>query len=88
MKLVTFEVSTHVGPVQCIGAITEEIIVDRNAGYTCYLADKRGRRRAYELASAVLPPDMIAFLCSGQEGREATETTIDYMAKQKCCQLD
>jgi len=83
MKLVTFEVVTSVGPVQRIGAISQEKIIGLNMGYTCYLADKRGSRRAYEMASAVLPPDMIAFFRSGQEGREAAETTIDYVAKQR-----
>jgi 2-keto-4-pentenoate hydratase/2-oxohepta-3-ene-1,7-dioic acid hydratase in catechol pathway len=83
MKLVTFEVVTSVGPVQRIGAIRQEKIIGLNMGYTCYLADKRGSRRAYEMASAVLPPDMIAFFRSGQEGREAAETTIDYVAKQR-----
>ena len=83
MKLVTFEVSTPIGPVQRIGAISREKIVDLNIGYACYLADKRGSRRAYELASAVLPTDMIAFFRSGQEGREAAETTIEYVAQQQ-----
>lgn len=69
MKLVTFEVVTPVGQVQRIGAISQDKIIDLNMGYTHYLADKKSSRRAYELASAVLPPDMIAFFQSGQEGR-------------------
>jgi 2-keto-4-pentenoate hydratase/2-oxohepta-3-ene-1,7-dioic acid hydratase in catechol pathway len=82
MKLVTFEVSTPFGPIQRIGALRQEKIIDLNMGYACYLADKQGGGRAYELAWAVLPPDMIAFFRSGKEGREATKTTIDYVAKQ------
>ncbi|MBC8252540.1 MAG: fumarylacetoacetate hydrolase family protein [Ardenticatenia bacterium] len=83
MKLVTFEVSTPLAPVQRIGATSENQIIDLNAGYAWHLADKRGSRRPYELASAVLPPDMIAFFRSGQEGREAAETTVDYVARQQ-----
>ncbi len=83
MKLVTFEISTTVGPVQSIGAISGEKIIDLNLGYTCYLADKRGSYIAYELASVIVPPDMIAFLRSGQEGMEAARTTIDYVAKKQ-----
>ncbi|MBM4447145.1 MAG: fumarylacetoacetate hydrolase family protein [Chloroflexi bacterium] len=83
MKLVTFEVVTAVGPAQRIGAISQGKIIDLNMSYTCYLADKRGSHRAYEIASAVLPPDMTAFFRSGQEGREAAETAIDYVAKQR-----
>jgi 2-keto-4-pentenoate hydratase/2-oxohepta-3-ene-1,7-dioic acid hydratase in catechol pathway len=83
MKLVTFEVPTPVGPVQSIGAISQEKIIDLNLGYTCYLADKGGSYIAYELASAILPPDMIAFLRSGQEGMEAARTTVDYVTQKQ-----
>jgi len=83
MKLVTFKVSTPVGSIHRIGATHQNNIIDLNAGYTRYLADKRGSHRAYELASAILPPDMISFFHSGQEGREAAETTIDYITKQR-----
>jgi len=82
MKLVTFEVSTSVGPIQRIGAISQDRIIDLNMGYTRYLAEKRGTGRADEVAAAVLPPEMIAFFRSGKEGKEAAETTIDYVAKQ------
>lgn len=83
MKLVSFEVSTPVGTIQRLGAIHQNNIIDLNIGYACYLADKRGRHRAYELASAVLPPEMVAFFHSGHEGIEAAETTIDYVVKQR-----
>ena len=82
MKLVTFQIFTPSGPIQRIGAIRQEKVIDLNASYACYLADERGSRRAYEIASAVLPPDMTAFFRSGKEGIEAAETTIDYMAKR------
>jgi 2-keto-4-pentenoate hydratase/2-oxohepta-3-ene-1,7-dioic acid hydratase in catechol pathway len=83
MKLVTFETSTALGPVQRIGAIRHDRIIDLNKGYTRHLADKHGNGRTYELAAAVLPPDMIAFFRSGQAGREAAQTTVDYMVKQQ-----
>jgi hypothetical protein len=83
MKLVTFEVTTPIGPVQRIGAINRDKIIDLNMGHTRYLADKDSNGRPYELAAAVLPPDMIAFFRSGKEGREAARTTIDYIVKQQ-----
>jgi len=83
MKLVTFEISTPIGPTQRIGAIYQNKIIDLNTGYMRYLADKQGSHRADEIAAAMLPPDMIAFFRSGREGREAAETTIDYAAKQQ-----
>jgi 2-keto-4-pentenoate hydratase/2-oxohepta-3-ene-1,7-dioic acid hydratase in catechol pathway len=83
MKLVTFEISTPTGMIQRIGTIHQNNIIDLNIGYTNYLADKRGSNRACELASELLPPDMIAFLRTGRDGIEAAETTIDYIVKQR-----
>ena len=83
MKLVTFEISTPIGPTQRLGAISQDKIIDLNMCYTRYLADKQGSHRAYEIAAAMLPPDMIVFFRSGQEGREAAEITIEYVAKQQ-----
>jgi 2-keto-4-pentenoate hydratase/2-oxohepta-3-ene-1,7-dioic acid hydratase in catechol pathway len=81
MKLVTFEVSTPLGPVRRIGAISRDKIIDLNMGYTRYLADKSGSGRHYELAAALVPPDMITFFRSGQEGLDAARKTIDFVSK-------
>jgi 2-keto-4-pentenoate hydratase/2-oxohepta-3-ene-1,7-dioic acid hydratase in catechol pathway len=81
MKLVTFGVPTPVGQIQRIGAIHQDQIIDLNMGYTRYLADKYGNNVAYEVAAAILPPDMIAFLRRGEEGKDRADLTIDYVAK-------
>ncbi len=83
MKLVTFDIVTPMGLVQRIGAISQEKIIDLNMGYTRYLADKQDSHRAYEIAAEVLPPNMISFFRSGEEGRKAAEITIDHVAKQQ-----
>jgi 2-keto-4-pentenoate hydratase/2-oxohepta-3-ene-1,7-dioic acid hydratase in catechol pathway len=83
MKLVTFVVSTPIGQIQRIGAIRQNKIIDLNMGYARYLADNRGDGRAYELAAATLPSDMIAFFRIGGEGRDAAELTVDYVAKYR-----
>jgi 2-keto-4-pentenoate hydratase/2-oxohepta-3-ene-1,7-dioic acid hydratase in catechol pathway len=82
MKLVTFEISTSFGPVQRIGALSQEKVIDLNMCYERYLSDKHGNGRAHEIAWAIVPPDMISFLRSGKEGKKAAETAIDYVAKQ------
>lgn len=83
MKLVTFEFSTTLGRVQHIGAVKgERTIIDLNLAYTCYLATKYDTKRAYEIASLILPPDMIAFLNSGKEGREAAELATDFVTSK------
>jgi hypothetical protein len=83
MKLVTFGVSTPVGQIQRIGAMHLNKLIDLNMGYTCYLADKHGSGQSYEVAAAMLPPDMIAFFRRGKEGKERAEMTIACAAKRR-----
>jgi 2-keto-4-pentenoate hydratase/2-oxohepta-3-ene-1,7-dioic acid hydratase in catechol pathway len=83
MKLVTFTVSTPVGQIRRIGAMHQDKIIDINMGYTRYLADKHGNIQTYELAAAMLPPDMIAFFQRGKEGKDGAALIIDYVAKNQ-----
>lgn len=83
VKLVTFEVPTPVGQIQRIGAIHRNEIIDLNMGYTRYLVDRHGNGGAYDLAAAVLPPDMIAFFKRGEDGKGAAKLTIDYLTKYR-----
>jgi hypothetical protein len=83
MKLVTFGGSTPVGQIQRIGAIHQNKLIDLNMGYTRYLADKYGNIQAYDLAAAMLPPDIIAFFRRGEEGKDKAELTIDYVVKHQ-----
>jgi len=83
MKLLTFELKTAMGSVQRIGALIEHKLVDLNMGYICYLAREKSTIRAHELANVVLPPNMIAFFKSNKEGREAAETTIEYIEREQ-----
>jgi hypothetical protein len=83
MKLVTFGVPTSVGQIQRIGAIHQNKLIDLNMGYTRYLADKYGSVQAYEPASAMLPPDMIAFFRRGDEGKDKAKLTLDYVVKHQ-----
>ena len=81
MKLVTFAVSTPVGQIQRIGAMYQSEIIDLNMSYTRYLADRHGNTEAYEMAAAILPPDMIAFLRRGEEGKDKARLTLDYVTR-------
>jgi 2-keto-4-pentenoate hydratase/2-oxohepta-3-ene-1,7-dioic acid hydratase in catechol pathway len=83
MKLVTFGVPTPVGQIQRIGAIHQDRIIDLNMGYASYLAEKHGDTEAYQLASAMLPPDMIAFFRRGKQAKDTAELTIDYVTKHE-----
>jgi len=83
MKLVTFELTTQLGRVQRIGAIVRErTIIDLNSAYASYLATKYETRRAYEIASLIVPPDMVAFFLSEKEGKQAAELAIDFVTSK------
>ena len=83
MKLVTFEVSTVLGPLLRLGALSQGKIIDLNIGYTRYLMESMGSGRAYEIAAVVLPPEMVGFFRSGGEGKEAAQLTLEYVAKRR-----
>lgn len=75
MKLASFEVATAIGPVQRIGVIHDETIVDITASYAAAL-DADGVDGATEIANAVTPPDMIEYLCRGDRARAATQEAL------------
>ena len=82
MKLVTFEVSTLLGPFLRIGALSHDKIIDLNMGYIFYLKEERNHPLAYELAGVILPPDMLAFLRVGDDAKEAAQTTMQYITEK------
>lgn len=80
MRLVTFAIPTPIGEILRIGAIHHEELIDLNMGYARYLADGHAQgHSSYELAAAMLPPDMISFFRRGQEGKDRARLTIDYV---------
>ncbi len=82
MKLVTFEVSTLLGPFLRIGALSHDKMIDLNIGYILYLKEERNHPQAYELGAVILPPDMLAFLRVGEDAKEAAQNTIQYVTKK------
>jgi 2-keto-4-pentenoate hydratase/2-oxohepta-3-ene-1,7-dioic acid hydratase in catechol pathway len=62
MHLVTFEVSTPLGPVQRSGALSGEHVVDLSLARAAALG---GRPRALEIAAAELPADLRSVLAGG-----------------------
>lgn len=83
MKLVTFRVSTPVGPIQRIGALLdEEKIADLTSGYASYLREAGEETRIYEAVNLRVPPDMIEYLKGGELSKKAARQTIDYVSQQ------
>jgi acylpyruvate hydrolase len=78
MKLVTFSLEGSRTPR--IGAVTDKNeVIDLNAGYALYLENVENKPRAIEIADAVMPTDMLAFLDCGKESIENAKTVIKYV---------
>jgi 2-keto-4-pentenoate hydratase/2-oxohepta-3-ene-1,7-dioic acid hydratase in catechol pathway len=77
MKLVTFSVATPLGPISRVGAIHADSVIDLSATYAWQLHD-RGVYEAVELASAMIPSDMVAFLSRWPFAREAAQEALSF----------
>jgi 2-keto-4-pentenoate hydratase/2-oxohepta-3-ene-1,7-dioic acid hydratase in catechol pathway len=78
VRFVSFEVETPVGPIQRIGILKEERIIDLHESYATYLREVSDVWRWREMASCVLPPDMLAFIEGGVASRDAAMYALDY----------
>lgn len=75
MRLVTF---LRLGEPR-LGAVVGDQVIDLNAAY-CLMQERKGRSRAREIATAVLPSGMVGFLSAGEDALVAARETIDYVA--------
>ena len=81
MKFVTFEVKTAIGPVQRIGVLRRQGVIDLHAAYASYLRDVRGIYRWRELAEAIVPPDMLKFIEGGDMSMDAANQALEHDEK-------
>jgi 2-keto-4-pentenoate hydratase/2-oxohepta-3-ene-1,7-dioic acid hydratase in catechol pathway len=81
MKLATFEIPTPAGPLRRIGAAVEGKLIDFAAAYAAHLDRTDPGSDAQRVASFMFPPDMVAFLGTGDLGRRAAEEAITASVK-------
>ena len=81
MKLVTFQISSAIGPMERIGAIVSDQIIDLNLAARFQFEASGETGRAAEIANAVLPPDMIGFLSGGSMSRRAADDALSFAAR-------
>ena len=72
MKLCTFEVSTHLGRHDRVGAYKDERVIDLNFATAWYLA-QQGESEPQLLADALVPPRMVEFLRAGLRAMHTSE---------------
>jgi 2-keto-4-pentenoate hydratase/2-oxohepta-3-ene-1,7-dioic acid hydratase in catechol pathway len=83
MKLATFEVSTPLGPARRIGAAVDGRLVDFASAYAAHLEAADPGCDAQRLAGILFPPDMGAFLGTGDVGSRAAQQAIDAAATHR-----
>lgn len=80
MKLCTFRAGSRFGAMERVGAVTPRgRIVDLNFAYALALTEREGHPTAYELADALLPPDMMGFLANGRWARQAADEALAHL---------
>jgi 2-keto-4-pentenoate hydratase/2-oxohepta-3-ene-1,7-dioic acid hydratase in catechol pathway len=80
MKLATFEIPTHAGPLRRIGAVHDGRLIDLAAAYAAHLDRTDPGCDAPRVAAALLPPDMVLFLGTGDLGKRAAHDAIEAAA--------
>jgi acylpyruvate hydrolase len=79
VKIATYRPNAPQSPYPGIGAVVDGTIIDLNYGYAQYLHQADGEARAYELADARIPRDMLGFLQGGERAREAARRTVEFV---------
>ena len=79
MKLVSFSVATVFGETVRIGALVEDGIVDLNLAYASYLDESGTTGRPYEVATGIMPPDMVEFFKGGELSKDSAKQVIDFV---------
>jgi 2-keto-4-pentenoate hydratase/2-oxohepta-3-ene-1,7-dioic acid hydratase in catechol pathway len=85
MKLCTYQIKTHLGWHQRLGAVVPEGIVDLN--FACaWLLSQSGETSPQRVADAVLPNNMLEFLQGGQTARShAIQALAAVLASKDSC---
>lgn len=83
MKIATYRANDAQGPEPGIAAVVDDRVVDLTYAYARYLRDAEHEERAYELADARLPRDMIGVLQSGDRAIEAARHAVDHWKTQR-----
>jgi 2-keto-4-pentenoate hydratase/2-oxohepta-3-ene-1,7-dioic acid hydratase in catechol pathway len=82
VKLVSYKLTTIIGESVRIGALAEEKIIDLNLAYAGYLSESDTTGRPYEVAAALIPPDMIKFFEGGEMANDAAKEAIGFVCQR------
>jgi len=70
------------GPYRRLGAVQDNEIIDLSAAYAKYLAETRDEPLPYEMAAAVVPADLDAFILSGDRAIEGAARALEHLSSR------
>jgi len=73
VKLVVF------GPDRKLGALQDDQVVDLNFAYAKYLGETQNEPLPYEMAAAIVPSELGAFIESGARAVEGAQRAVEYL---------
>ena len=76
MKLVVY------GPDRRLGALQGDLVIDLNYAYARYLKQRQDEPLPYEMAAAVVPSELGAFIESGSRAIEGAEKAIEHVSPE------
>jgi acylpyruvate hydrolase len=76
MKLVVF------GPNRRLGALQGEQVIDLNFACAKYLSETQNEPLPYEMAAAIVPSELGAFIVSGQRAIDGAQNAVDYLVSR------
>ncbi len=79
MKLATYRPHGAQSRQTGVGAVIGDRVIDLNYGYARYLDEVESEARAYALADARLPRDMLGILQGGDRALDAARRTVDFV---------
>lgn len=80
MNLATFEVGTPLGPQRRVGIHSDSGLIDVTTGYASVL-EEQDETSPVELAEAITPPEMVAFLERGERALEAAGEVVSFVTE-------
>lgn len=78
MKLGTFQINSPLGPIQRLGAYVDGLIIDLNAATAAQLEVSGETGRASDVADALVPAEMVAFLAGGALAQSYAKVAIEF----------
>jgi len=71
------------GPDRRLGALDDDGVIDLNSAYARYLKERENEPLPYEMAAAIVPAELGAFIESGQRALDGAQRAIEHVVQER-----